>query len=193
MKNGFTLLELIIVLGIIIILFGLAFNMLDVTNLGWDTQNVQVELQQEARRGLDSMLGELYQTNTTQVNLEDINGDGTFGAVSFRVPVVITGDTDIYTPVGNIRWGAVSNENFRIRYSVNQANRQLIREILDAASTPVPGSSSVCANNVQSLILIPGAMPPETLLVRIISQKPIRPGSNRQLSATFESRITFRN
>lgn len=191
MKKGFSLLELMVAVGILVLLFGLAFGMFNLSGLGWDTHNVQLKLQQEARRGMEAMVRELYLTNSSRITVDTINN-----IITFKVPVIIPTDEsnpqDIYDPAGNIRWGAETNTTYSIRYSRN-ATRQLIREIINPSGGTI--SSRVSANDVQSLVFtpLPTVVQPQSLNINITCQKPLRLGSTTQLTATSESRVTFRN
>jgi len=198
MKKGFTLLEIMITLGILGIVLGIAFSMFDMSNLGWNTHNIQVELQQEARMGMEAMAKDLYLTDSGQITVDTISN-----IITFKVPVIIDTDEtipkDIYDTLGNIRWGAKVNdsdtygiESYSIRYSRNTNTNQLIRDIIDSSSTTI--SSRVCANNLQALVFSPTpASPPTTLSITITCQRPSRPGSTTLLTATLISRVTFRN
>jgi len=192
MRKGFSLVELIVSFGILAILTGLIFSMMDVANLGWDTQSVQMELAQDVRRGLESVVRDLYQTSSTKLNL-DPEGDGAYNSIIYRLPVIIAADTDIYDDAGNIRWGANGIENYWFRFRVDNTTHQLIKDVVDTGFVSQAGTSQVCANNVSTLTFLPNVLPPQNVVVTILCQKPLRPGVNRQLSSTLDTRVTFRN
>lgn len=192
MRKGFSLIELIVAFGILAILTGLIFSMMDVANLGWDTQSVQMELGQEARRGLESVVRDLYQTGSTQLNL-DPEGDGSYNSIIYKLPVIIATDTDIYDDAGHIRWGAGGIENYWFRFRVDNVTRQLIKDVVNTGLVSQAGTSQVCANNVSALTFLPNMLPPQNVVVTIVCQKPLRPGVARQLTSTLDTRVTFRN
>lgn len=191
-KRGFSLIELIVVIGIMAILTGLIFSMMDVANLGWDTQSVQMELAQETRRGLEAIVSDLYQTGSTQLNL-DPEGDGSYDSIIYKLPAIIAPDTDIYDDTGHVRWGASGVETFWFRFRVDNVTRQLIKDVVDAGFVSQAGTARVCANNVEALTFLPNTLPPNNVVVTIVCQKPLRPGAARELTSSLDTRVTFRN
>jgi len=190
MKRAFTLIELMVAVGILALLLSLAFSMFNMGNLGLDTSRIQLRLQQEARRGMEAMVRDLYQASATNLTVDLIGN-----RVIFKVPVVVSPDTDIYDENGNIRWGAEGNANHSIRYSREGSSRQLIREIIDDATNNVI-TTVVCANNLQQLRLRRFPNPPQQirgLIITITCQKYLRGNSGTQLSAELESQVSFRN
>src|SRR3990167_263448 len=125
MKKGYSLLEVLIVAGLIVVVTALLLNMSNTFNLSWDVQNVKMELGQQARRGIDEMIRDLYEATST-------SGQTTVTAnsVNFRVPVVVDDNfpnpPDIYDASGNIYWGADGVVGNNISYRVNSG--QLVRE-----------------------------------------------------------------
>jgi hypothetical protein len=196
MKKGYTLLEFMTVVGLCVLFFALTFGMFYTTNLSWDVHNLELELQQEERKGMEAMVREMYQTNSNHIQLSlDPDGDDRFFVADLMVPVIISSDTDVYDESGNIRWGADGNhQNYWIRYYVNTTSRQLLREVLDNTKNTT-GISRVYANNIASVLFDPtpdSPALPEMLTIRITGQKPLRSGS-APLSTTLVSDVTFRN
>ena len=190
MKKGYSLLEVLIVAGLIVVVTALLLNMSNTFNLSWDVQNVKMELDQQARRGIDEMIRDLYEATST-------SGQTTVTAnsVNFRVPVVVD-DTppdppDIYDVNGDIHWGAEGVVGDNIRYRVNSG--QLVREVISGTSII---SSRVCANNVTSLSFTqqpPSPQFPRAIAVSITCEKPVRRGSLTLANSTMQSQVTLRN
>lgn len=191
MKKGFTLLEVMVVIGILAILLSFTFGMFNVGNLGWDIHNIRIRLQQEARRGMDSMVNELYQTASGQITVDEgVN------VIIFKVPVIVPPDTDIYDANGNIRWGTEGDTGRSISYYRDRNTNQLIRAIINDA-TGVELSREVFANYLGNLRFrrqpTGAANPPISLIITLTCQKTVRPGSPDMISVDLESRVTFRN
>ncbi len=189
MRRGFTLLEMLMAIGIFMILIGITFTALNTSNVSWDAHNVRLDVQQEARRGVEAVASDLYQTASGQISVTSGNT-----VITFKVPVVVGGDTDIYDASGNINWGADASTANSIRYSRNAATSQLIREIVDGAGNTI--SSRVAANFVNTVLFDPQpAAPsqPTALIINITCQKPLRPGAATNITQSLQSRITFRN
>ena len=122
--KGFTLIELMIVLLIFSIILGSIFAVMTMGNKAWQSGNVQVEIQQETRKGMDSMLKELRQSSLGQITVAA-------NTVTFRIPQSVNNS-------GNITWCG------DILYSLGGLNdEQLLRTQGE--------ESRVLANNVQGL------------------------------------------
>ena len=138
MRKGFTLLEILVVVVIFFIIIGAIFGVMVSGRKTFDVGSVQIEVAQEARRGLDYMSRELRQSR--------IISTGT-GTVTFQIPVNADGS-------GNITWGDGQTSGNQIGYSVGNFNKpnQLIRELLDGVGAPLsPRVRTVSANDIGSL------------------------------------------
>lgn len=188
MKKGYSLLEVLIVAGLIVVVTVVILNMSNAFNLSWDTQNVRMELDQQARRGIDEMIRDLYQATSDQttVNANSIN---------FRLPVVINDNPpnppDIYDADGDIHWGASGSTANSITYRINSG--QLVRDVVSGVGVI---STRVCANNVTSLNLSQQPLSPQlprNIAISITCQKPVRRGSPTLVNVTLQSQVTLRN
>lgn len=122
--TGFTLIELMIVILIFSIILGAIFAVMTMGNKAWQSGNVQIEIQQETRKGMDSMLKELRQSNLGRITV-------TANTVTFQIPQSVNNS-------GNITWCE------DILYSLGGLNgEQLLRTQGE--------ESRVLANNVQGL------------------------------------------
>ncbi|OGX56569.1 MAG: hypothetical protein A2460_03070 [Omnitrophica WOR_2 bacterium RIFOXYC2_FULL_43_9] len=149
-----------------------------------------MELDQQARRGIDEMIRDLYEATST-------SGQTTVTAnsVNFRVPVVVDDNfpnpPDIYDASGNIYWGADGVVGNNISYRVNSG--QLVREVISGTSII---SSRVYANNVTNLAFTqqpPSPQFPRAIAINITCQKPVRRGSLTLANSTMQSQVTLRN
>ncbi len=122
--NGFTLVELMLVVFIFSIILGVVFVVLSMSSRSWQSGNVQVEVQQETRKGMYSMLKELRQSSLARITV-------TADMVTFRIPQNVDNS-------GNITWGE------DIVYSLGGLNGEQLLRTQDE-------ESRVLANNVQSL------------------------------------------
>lgn len=188
MKKGYSLLEVLIVAGLIAVVTAAILNMSNTFNLSWDTQNVRMELDQQARRGMDEMIRDLYQATSGQTT---VNAN----SVNFRLPVVINDDSpnppDIYDAQGNIHWGAGGVVGDSITYRITSG--QLVRDVVRGINVI---STRVCANNVASLNLSQQPLSPQlprNIVISIICQKPVRRGSPTLVNATLQLQVTLRN
>lgn len=102
MKNGFTLIELAIVIAIILIIGWVAFGLLSAGTVTWHSGSTSLTLQQELRRGLNSMIKELEQTGSTVVN---VPADGlNYNSITLRVPEDIDGNGTVLDANGQKEW-----------------------------------------------------------------------------------------
>lgn len=188
MKKGYTLIEILVVVGILAILSGLVFSMMGSGNLAWNAQNIKLELQQKARIAMEYMVEDLYQTTPNQLSLANGNT-----IVIFKVPVIVPPDTDIYDAGGDITWGALSNITYSIRYSRNAGN-QLVRDVIDPSSAVM--NTKICANNVTALQFSPQPLAPalaRTVNITITCSRPLRVGATTNVTTDLQSQVTLRN
>ena len=186
MKKGYSLVEILVVAGLLALVVGLVLSMSNTSNLSWDTHNIQLELQQKARFGIEKMVEELYQVSSSNITVAG-------NITTFKIPVIVPPDTDIYNDTtGDVTWGAEGNVSRSIRY--RNVSNQLVREIINDA-TSVVMSTQVCANNVTAMVLVPTPSSfPETLNINITCSKPLRPGAGAtNITTNLESQVTFRN
>lgn len=170
--KGFTLVELMIVMLIFSIILGAVFAVMNIGKTSWHLGDAQVEMQQEARKGMDWMTKELRQSGSSAII--GVPADGNFySTITFRVP-----DEDGIDANGNIDWGN------QISYSLGGLNgQQLLRT--------VGGESTVLANRVVNLQFGRQVATPNIVEITLQSQKTAIPG--HLMSATLNSQIRFRN
>ena len=106
--RGFTLIEVLVSFGILIIVFAGVFAVLNVGQMNFGTGMASLDLQQQARQAMDGMTKEIRQS---RVNNITISTDRTM--VDFTVPINITTNPITYSSV--------------ISYYLN-ADNQIIRE-----------------------------------------------------------------
>lgn len=112
--RGFTLIELMVVLTILLAIFGAVLISFLVGRRSQVAGDAYVQVQQEARRAVDEMIKELHQSSSDRLILVDAD------TVIFQVPndndepqdgSVMTG--------GTLEWGAPGVANGCIQYTLN--------------------------------------------------------------------------
>ena len=170
--KGFTLVELMIVMLIFSIILGAMFAVMNMGKASWHSGDTQIQVQQEARKGMDRIVKELRQTGTSTII--GVPPDGNlYNTITFRIP-----DEDGIDANGNIEWGN------QIAYSLGGLNgQQLLR-------TEGEGLE-VLANRVVNLQFRRQATTPNIVEITLQSQKTTIPG--HLISATLNSQIRVRN
>lgn len=175
--KGFTLVELMVVFLIFTIIMGAIFAVLTMGRTSWYSGNTQVEMQQETRRGMDSMVRELRQSGSTTI--VGVPADGNFyNSITFRVPQDADGDGDVLDVSGNVEWGN------QITYSLGGlGGQQLLR---------TEGSQVVVlANSIVSLQFRRQAATSNIVEMTLQSQKTTIPG--HLIGTTINSEVMLRN
>jgi prepilin-type N-terminal cleavage/methylation domain-containing protein len=84
MKKGFTLVEILIAVGIFTFIVAGIFAVLNVANLSWRSDMGLVDLQQQTRHAVDVMVRELRQAKQETLRPISITPDG--GQITFFIP-----------------------------------------------------------------------------------------------------------
>ena len=171
-NKGMTLTETMIALFIFSIILAAIFSALAVARTSWKSGGSQVTVQQEARKGLNSMIKELRQAGLSSI--AGVPADGVnYTYITFQIPVSIT--------AGGTTWST------NIQYAVGGLNNtQLIRT--------QDGTQRVLANNLSSLTFSRSVAEPDVINISIAVQKDTFPGiSVIQSDITINSEVQVRN
>jgi len=129
--KGFTLIELMIVILIFSIMLGAAYSVLTMGRTSWQTGDIQIELQQEARNAMDQMVKELRESGRNTISniyqfVDPINGEQ-HQAISFasgRGNPNDPAEDDLHTNNDYFHLDASGNPSWRslIIYCIYQAS-----------------------------------------------------------------------
>ena len=183
--DGFTLIELLIVVTVMSVIMGALFVSMIIGRSSYVSSDAYVQVQQEARRALDTMGRELRAAR------DPITVGA--GQVTFQVALG-------YDLVGCVKddvcWGAqdatgANQPNWNIRYSVNNS-RQLVRDLLNGAAVQ---STRVLANEVNAATFIyTPATKVVTMTLDVVRNSNQLPGGQMAASpAPLAGRVTLRN
>ncbi|MFC1698640.1 type II secretion system protein J [Candidatus Omnitrophota bacterium] len=120
-KAGFTLVEVLVVLGIFTLAFGLSFAALSTSRLSANINEAQIQAQELARRALQQITNELRSASPTRVQLFNgllpqanrLSGNVVFFQVPLETPA---GDLNL-TAAGDLQWGS---KDVAAGYTANQ-------------------------------------------------------------------------
>lgn len=173
--TGFTLVEIMIVFAIFSIIGAAIFATLTMGRKSWHTGDVQVEMQQEVRKAMNSMVKELRQSGPAVI--VGVPADGApYSAITFQIPEDTDNDGDVIDGSGNIEWGS------QITYSLGGLNgEQLLR---------IQSGDRVLANNIQSLQFTRSGFGEEITITLIAEKDTV---FQRILTAALTSQVTLRN
>ncbi len=119
--RGFTLLEILVSVGILSFLIAGIFAVLNVGDMNWHLDMGLLDLQQQARQTMNGMIRELRQSKASAITVNSTSD------ISFSVPPQTYGDTWIGP----------------IRYYLDTQTQQIKREYTSA--------TKILANNINSL------------------------------------------
>lgn len=139
-KRAFSLLELLVAVAIFFIIIGAVFSLLISGKRAFEVGNVQVEVEQEARRALDYMTKELRQSSANKIQAP---ADGTSSStIIFEIPYDVDGDGDVINASGVIEWSDGAGGIGAITYSLSGG--QILRDLS-------LGGQLVLANRITAL------------------------------------------
>lgn len=165
-KNGFTMIEMVLSLTILVAVILLVQQGLITGSRTLDVTSVQTRLSGEVRLGMERMTRELRNARYSDVTVPQSN------SLQFRTPSSISAD-------GNITWSGW------LQYNLGGVNgQQLLRQ--DANS----GTSTVIANKVTTLQFLKNTNP-TTLTINVTTQETTPAG--RIIPATLSGTVEFRN
>lgn len=171
-NKALTLIEIMIVILLFSVLLTAIFSVLATARSSWKSGSSKLTVQQEARRGMSSIVKELRQAVLS--GIDGVPPDGSYyTSVTFQIPVSISES------------GVVWSNN--IQYSLGGLdNTQIIRT--------QDGNQRVAANNISALTFNRAVSTPDIINVSITAQKNTFPGfSAIQSSITLTSGIAIRN
>ena len=167
MKNGFSLLELMVVVLLTSVVMSAIFMVMSSGRSTWFEADAQVTVQQELRKALRAMKRDLTMSGPTQVSVEDDGAVDT--SISFNVSL------------GALGSGAVNWSTTPINFSLSSG--QLIRT--QGANT------KVLANNISSLTFLRSGASPRMLRFNTTVTKFTK--ANRNISVSQEASVYLRN
>lgn len=170
--KGITLVEAMIVMLLFSIILTAILSALAVAKNSWESGGSQLSVQQEARRGLNSMSKELRQADLS--NIAGVPADGgNYSSVTFQIPQTITAICTTWST--------------SIQYLISGLNNAQLIRIQD-------GNQRVLANNISALSLSRNAATPKVINITITGQKNTFPGlSVIQSDITLHTEIRVRN
>jgi len=171
--KGFTLVEILVAVGVFTILILVVFQVMDIGRSSWFIGTVSIELRQEIIRAFMRMERELKETRPAQTNLTSGTSSS---SLTFRMPQDNNDDGTILDSLGNIEWSG------DITYALNGSS-----QITRTAS----GATAILANNVVSLQFTRPASPVNILQIDITVRKTTVVGP--QMQDTGQIMIKMRN
>jgi type II secretory pathway component PulJ len=165
--TGFTLIEVIVALGIFFILASTAFVVMEAGTSSWFAGDIETGLRREIIKAIIPMERELKLTRASQTNLAS---GAASNSITFSIPQDNDADGTILDAQANIEWSSDADAvaPWTITYSLNGNN-----EIIRTTST---GGVSVLARNIISLQFTRPISPVNILQVDISAQRQNRKG-----------------
>ena len=192
-SRGISLVELIVVILVFAGLSAAVFLSILLSNRSYFSSETYIQIQEEARRGLDAMVGELRSAGGAIAIAA--------GQLTFQLPLGYNLALPL-CPANAVCWGAVDNSGvaqpgWGIRYQrvVNGTSQQLVRDILNGAGV-VQAGSRVLANNVSQLTFASSGVPINTITIQLQVQQvssQLGGGSMQAAPTPLVTRVRLRN
>ncbi len=180
--KSFTLVELMVVLAIFVVVFGIILALLSIGQASWQSASSKIIVTQELRRGMEYMVRELSQAGNSTISLAI---GGTSNSISFKMPQDLDGDGTILFS-NNVLEGLRPPDPFvtyALTYDASLGFNQLTRTM--------GASSSVLANYLTALQFNRNSSTPNIIEINISAQKISTFG--RTLSGNLNGRVILRN
>lgn len=202
-KNGFSLVEILVVVSIISVMLGGIFVVFSAGESSWFTAEAGIALQESLRRTLDHVTMELRQSKTSQIQVFDGTGLNSSDIIRFSIPVIChNGDTlldgsgDVAQWGATLRWGCrdaacmdaddscTTADYEYIEYRLDAGDR-LVRRVLDGNLDEV--REDIFANNMTDFQITNGPV----LSIQATARVPT--AMNRVLTAQTTTSLFVRN
>lgn len=184
-KKSFTLVEVLIVIGVLGLMLAAVFEILATGKNAQDMGSTQGDVMDQARQGLESMVKELYQTTVAEISDPSGRPFDNVSTITFQIPVG-------YDIGGKIIWGDGQGgaSGNKITYIVE--NQQFLRKVYNSSNELI--GQRVLANYVQGVGFSLG-LKGNLLTITLTVQKAV-PGvvpGDRIATQTLTVQVAFRN
>ncbi len=210
-KNGFSFIELMVVLGIFSIMLGSGFTLISTGRDAWFITDAQIELQESLRQTLVKVSKELRETGTAGGSLTISSGGvNNSDIVKFSMPILCQAGMNVMDTDSNVaywgaplRWGCVNStcmdkdnncatiDYKYIQYQLN-ASGQLVRRVLDDTSALV--REDIFAENLTDFQATEnGTETVPTTVVTLTATASTKTSLNRQITGSNSLDVYLRN
>ena len=184
LKKGFTLIEVLMAVGILGIVSLVVVAFLGSTRSTWAEGSGQVVLSSQLRQAMDRISRELVQCPVGQIDQPDADGQWS-DTVVFRIPEDQDGDGSVLDENGNI----VEWSNW-IRYLLNGEENRLERRMTTGIPDPLFLTQTM-ASRMTGLEFRRQGGTPDVVEIRLTAAATLENG--RTISRTTEGRVYLRN
>ncbi len=209
-NSGFTLVEVIVSLGIITLILGSLFNVLISQNRIFNLSMAKWDLSNDARKAMNLLVKEARMSDALYVQIYDLpmdqagNKASSGVSVEFQVPVDWDADGDFVDQYNQTEWGADGHFDWSIEYYRDSASNELKRRVWDSAGAM--DSQTTISTNITAFQVngyrYSGSLKKyvldidlEIIEVSISATKSLLRGItlNVPLAVSLKNRINFRN
>lgn len=192
--GGFTLMEVLVVVGIFTLIIGVSLTLLSSSRLSTDITEAQIQVAEHARLAMDRITKELRLSHFSRVRIRNSlgfpAGEISPGSViNFQIP---KGSYDAdgldLDPNYSLQWGSATTAGHYLAYSVD-GNNQLLRTAYTDSSGSNP-TSQIIAQNIASVTFSRTSTISNLISITIVAERQITPATIRQ---TLQSNVTLRN
>jgi prepilin-type N-terminal cleavage/methylation domain-containing protein len=168
--KGFSLAEVLVTVVIFSVLMAAVNTILLVGDSSWQTNRVQVELQQDLRKAMDWMKDDLRQTGSSAI--DDVPADGEwYTSITFQMVTGVTG--------GTLTWNSNTTQ-----FVLGGTDSNQLQRIEDS-------TTKVIAQNIESLEFRRLAAAPDIIEVALEAEKDTVKGVT--ITSTLDFEIQLRN
>ena len=185
--TGFTLVEIVVVLSIVVLVSSVTFGAIRVYDLSLTMAGTKSQLAAQANMALNKMKEELSQSASSTITVFDDILAIKIDAVYFQIPTGLDDEQ-------NIQWGNGITEGKRILYFVGadytepKDRYQLVRDTEESSN-----SLTVLGDYITNLQITPVSPPYDSLTLTVTASRAAQRGVIPAVSVTASTTVDFKN
>ena len=189
--TGFTLIEILLVMGIFTIITGACLTLLSTGRVSVNIADTQSQTEESARQAMNRISKELRLSQAGRVSISNNLGSATSNTsgsvINFQVPVGCYETLDL-TDTYELKWGTENTQNAHISYSLD-GNSRLLRSTYTAEDAS-DATSRIIAQNISSLNFSRSVISSSLINIVIVAQSGTASNTAPQI---LRSSIRLRN
>lgn len=195
-KNGLTLFETMVAIGIFAVVTGAIMAVFMFATNSWKISESRTRTQQEVRRAMQTITKELSASSSGHASILNDSDELAYTGTKIRFQLPLYSEHRVQLDAsGQIIWGANNNQGYWVSYQVVKPEGsnvgRLMRKVLNASYAEVPNTTTILANDIESITFL--ALPNSTYSPRAVNILLKGAHSDSAAETVLKSRVWFRN
>lgn len=196
-KSGFTLTELLVVVGIFSLIIGACFTLLSSSRLSVNIHEASIQAAESSRRAMERITRELRLSQAGRIRLYNdlvTEGSTVSGQVIYLQVPVVDAAGELVLASGRLTWGTEQTQGDFIYYFLGGDNNdQLFRGSCSGVGIGVSNAGVIIAPYISSISFSQGSPSSELIDVEIVGEAEYLKNPRRTVTQTLRSSIKLRN